>query len=75
MFSSIFCEWVVCRTSIIIVYYIILSGTKLFNISGHVNNPVTVEEEISLPLKELIEVIPRVRLPAWLALGFKKSWI
>jgi len=30
-------------------------GTKLFNISGHVNNPVTVEEEMSIPLKELIE--------------------
>ena len=32
------------------------SGTKLFNISGHVNNPCTVEEEMSLPLKELIEL-------------------
>ncbi|KAI8375596.1 NADH dehydrogenase flavoprotein 1 [Choanephora cucurbitarum] len=31
------------------------SGTKLFCISGHVNNPVTVEEEMSIPLKELIE--------------------
>lgn len=31
------------------------SGTKLFNISGHVNNPTTVEEEMSIPLKELIE--------------------
>jgi len=30
-------------------------GTKLFNISGHVNNPVTVEEEMSIPLRELIE--------------------
>ena len=30
-------------------------GTKLFNVSGHVNNPVTVEEEMSIPLKELIE--------------------
>merc|ERR1719352_574504 len=28
---------------------------KLFNISGHVNNPCTVEEEMSIPLKELIE--------------------
>jgi NADH-quinone oxidoreductase subunit F len=32
------------------------TGTKLFNISGHVNNPCTVEEEMSVPLKELIEV-------------------
>ncbi|XP_078334975.1 NADH dehydrogenase [ubiquinone] flavoprotein 1, mitochondrial-like isoform X2 [Crassostrea virginica] len=30
-------------------------GTKLFNISGQVNNPVTVEEEMSISLKELIE--------------------
>jgi len=31
------------------------SGQKLFNISGHVNTPCTVEEEMSIPLKELIE--------------------
>ncbi|KAL0089961.1 NDUFV1NADH dehydrogenase flavoprotein subunit 1, partial [Phycomyces blakesleeanus] len=31
------------------------SGTKLFCISGHVNNPCTVEEEMSIPLKELID--------------------
>merc|ERR1712079_784188 len=31
------------------------SGTKLFNISGHVNNPCTVEEEMSVPLKDLIQ--------------------
>ena len=31
------------------------SGTKLFCISGHVNHPCTVEEEMSIPLKELIE--------------------
>lgn len=31
------------------------TGTKLFNISGHVNSPCTVEEEMSIPLKELIE--------------------
>lgn len=31
------------------------SGTKLFNISGHVNTPCTVEEEMSVPLRELIE--------------------
>ena len=31
------------------------SGTKLFNISGHVNAPTTVEEEMSIPLKQLIE--------------------
>ena len=30
-------------------------GTKLFCISGHVNRPCTVEEEMSIPLKELIE--------------------
>merc|ERR1719433_1910938 len=32
------------------------TGTKLFNISGHVNNPCTVEEEMSIPLRELIEL-------------------
>lgn len=31
------------------------TGTKLFNISGHINNPCTVEEEMGIPLKELIE--------------------
>jgi len=31
------------------------SGTKLFCISGHVNNPITVEEEMSISLRELIE--------------------
>jgi len=31
------------------------TGTKLFCISGHVNKPTTVEEEMSIPLKELIE--------------------
>eukprot|EP01098_Paradermamoeba_levis_P009591 TRINITY_DN4009_c0_g1_i1.p1 TRINITY_DN4009_c0_g1~~TRINITY_DN4009_c0_g1_i1.p1 ORF type:complete len:357 (-),score=132.41 TRINITY_DN4009_c0_g1_i1:183-1253(-) len=31
------------------------TGTKLYCISGHVNNPCTVEEEMSIPLKELIE--------------------
>ncbi|ONM60158.1 NADH dehydrogenase [ubiquinone] flavoprotein 1 mitochondrial [Zea mays] len=31
------------------------SGTKLYCISGHVNKPCTVEEEMSIPLKELLE--------------------
>ncbi|CAG8629166.1 440_t:CDS:2 [Paraglomus brasilianum] len=31
------------------------SGTKLYCISGHVDYPTTVEEEMSIPLKELIE--------------------
>ncbi len=31
------------------------TGTKLFCISGHVNRPCTVEEEMSIPLRELIE--------------------
>ncbi|KAL7071202.1 hypothetical protein ACQ4LE_009618 [Meloidogyne hapla] len=30
-------------------------GTKLFCISGHVNEPTTVEEEMSIPLRDLIE--------------------
>ncbi len=31
------------------------TGTKLFCISGHVEKPCTVEEEMSIPLRELIE--------------------
>ncbi|MBI3446738.1 MAG: NADH-quinone oxidoreductase subunit NuoF [Magnetospirillum sp.] len=31
------------------------TGTKVFCISGHVNNPCNVEEEMGIPLKELIE--------------------
>ncbi len=31
------------------------TGTKLFCISGHVNKPCTVEEELGIPLRELID--------------------
>ncbi len=31
------------------------TGTKLFCISGHVNQPCTVEEEMGIPMRELIE--------------------
>lgn len=31
------------------------TGTKIFSISGHVNNPCNVEEAMSIPLKMLIE--------------------
>ena len=31
------------------------TGTKLFCISGHVNKPCNVEEEMGIPLRELIE--------------------
>jgi NADH-quinone oxidoreductase subunit F len=31
------------------------TGTKLFCISGHVNSPCVVEEEMGIPMKELIE--------------------
>lgn len=31
------------------------TGTKLFCISGHVNQPCVVEEEMGIPMKELIE--------------------
>ncbi|QKX01957.1 NADH-quinone oxidoreductase subunit NuoF [Wolbachia endosymbiont of Cruorifilaria tuberocauda] len=31
------------------------TGTKIFSISGHVNNPCNVEEELGIPLRELIE--------------------
>jgi len=32
------------------------TGTKLFNISGKVNTPCTVEETMSIPMRELIEI-------------------
>lgn len=43
---------------------------QLFNISGHVNHPCTVEEEMSIPLKVLIEkhaggVIGKPKLHLW----------
>ena len=31
------------------------TGTKIFSISGHVNKPCNVEEEMGIPLKELID--------------------
>ena len=31
------------------------TGTKIFSISGHINNPCNVEEEMGIHLKELIE--------------------
>ena len=31
------------------------TGTKLFCISGHVNNPCNVEEEMGIPLRDLLE--------------------
>jgi NADH-quinone oxidoreductase subunit F len=31
------------------------TGTKLFSISGHINTPCTVEEEMGVPFRELIE--------------------
>ena len=34
------------------------SGTKLFCISGHVNKPCNVEEEMGVPLRELIDTMP-----------------
>ena len=38
-----------------ILVVIIFLSFQLFNISGHVNHPCTVEEEMSVPLKLLIE--------------------
>ena len=31
------------------------AGTKLYAISGHVNNPIVVEEEMSIPMQDLLE--------------------
>jgi len=33
----------------------VAQGTKLFCISGHVNRPVTVEEEMGISMRELID--------------------
>jgi NADH-quinone oxidoreductase subunit F len=45
------------------------TGSKLFNISGHVNNPCTVEEELGIPLKELIEKHANGVIGGWDNLG------
>ena len=37
------------------------TGTKVFCISGHVNKPCNVEEEMGIPLRELIEKHSRRR--------------
>ena len=39
------------------LYRIVLYNTcwQIYTISGHVNNPCTVEEEMSIPLRELVE--------------------
>ena len=37
------------------------AGTKLFCISGHVNKPCNVEEELGIPLRELIDTLCRRR--------------
>ncbi len=41
------------------------TGTKLFNISGHVEQPCTVEEEMSIPLRDLIETHAGGVLGGW----------
>ena len=38
------------------------TGTKIFCISGNVNNPCNVEEEMNIPLKELIEVLSLIHI-------------
>ena len=46
------------------------TGTKLFCISGHVNKPCNVEEEMGIPLSELIET----SLPAACAAAGTICW-
>ena len=41
------------------------TGTKIFSISGHVNNPCNVEEELGVPLKALIEKYAGGVLGGW----------
>jgi NADH-quinone oxidoreductase subunit F len=45
------------------------TGSKIFNISGHVNNTSTVEEELGIPLKELIEKHANGVIGGWDNLG------
>lgn len=44
------------------------SGTKIFSISGHVENPCNVEEELGIPLKTLIETYAGGVIGGWDAL-------
>ncbi len=41
------------------------TGTKIFSISGHVNNPCNVEEEMGIPLKKLIETYAGGVIGGW----------
>ncbi|MBQ4875491.1 MAG: NADH-quinone oxidoreductase subunit NuoF [Rickettsiaceae bacterium H1] len=41
------------------------TGTKIFCISGHVNNPCNIEEELGIPLKTLIEKYARGVIGGW----------
>ena len=50
------------------------TGTKIFCISGNVNNPCNVEEEMSIPLKELIEVHAGGVIGGWDNLASSNSW-
>jgi NADH-quinone oxidoreductase subunit F len=41
------------------------TGTKIYCISGHVNNPCTVEEELGIPLRELIDTYAGGVIGGW----------
>ena len=41
------------------------TGTKIFSISGHVNNPCNIEEEMGIPLKELINTYAGGVIGGW----------
>ncbi len=41
------------------------AGTKIFCITGHVNNPCTVEEELGIPMRELIETYAGGVIGGW----------
>jgi len=41
------------------------TGTKIFSISGHVNNPCNIEEEMGIPLKKLIETYSGGVIGGW----------
>ena len=50
------------------------TGTKLFCVSGHVEKPCVVEEEMSIPLKELIEKYAGGVIGGWTNLEEREVW-
>ena len=50
------------------------TGSKIFCISGNVNSPCNVEEEMGIPLKELIEKHAGGVIGGWENLSGRYTW-